>query len=87
MTNREALYVRQGGRCAYCGQEVLLAQFNVDHIIPLSKGGKNKPHNKIGSCVSCNQKKADQLGWTPKWIPGYGYFDPPKDNVKDGIYH
>ena len=33
----------------------------VDHIVPLSRGGKWELSNLITACEPCNKKKADQL--------------------------
>jgi len=50
--------------CQYCGSKQHLT---LDHIVPLSKGGKNTWGNLITACMPCNQKKGDkllsQLGW------------------------
>jgi 5-methylcytosine-specific restriction endonuclease McrA len=32
--NREEVYKKCGGRCAYCGNEITIKQMQVDHIIP-----------------------------------------------------
>lgn len=34
---------------------------SVDHVFPLSKGGKNRLHNKVYSCKPCNYKKDNKL--------------------------
>jgi 5-methylcytosine-specific restriction endonuclease McrA len=39
------------------GREVMLTK---DHIIPRSKGGKNKLSNYQPMCIHCNKKKADK---------------------------
>lgn len=70
---REWLYIRQNGTCAYCGKECALAGFNVDHVRPKSKGGNGSMKNLVGSCVECNQAKADQEGWRPRFVPGLGF--------------
>lgn len=31
---RQAVWDKSGGRCAYCGEEITLKQMQVDHIIP-----------------------------------------------------
>jgi len=48
--------------CAYCGSTKALEQ---DHIIPLSKGGRNTPDNLVPACASCNRSKGarDLLDW------------------------
>lgn len=40
------------------GKEVL---FTHDHIIPKSKGGKNKLSNTQTMCIHCNVKKGDKI--------------------------
>lgn len=34
--NRQEVYDKCGGRCAYCGEEITIKQMQVDHIIPSS---------------------------------------------------
>lgn len=34
--NRQEVYNKCGGHCAYCGEEITLKQMQVDHIIPVS---------------------------------------------------
>mgnify|MGYP001290534608 CR=1 FL=1 len=40
------------------GEEVMLTK---DHIIPRSKGGKNKLDNYQTLCIKCNSKKSDSV--------------------------
>jgi len=42
--------------CVYCGckNELIL---NIDHILPLCRGGKDNPDNKQITCITCNQMK------------------------------
>ena len=42
--------------CAYCGTDEKLT---VDHVIPLSKGGRNDLGNLLPACLSCNCSKND----------------------------
>ena len=39
--------------CLYCGA----ASKHLDHIVPLSRGGRHSIGNLAPACVSCNQKK------------------------------
>jgi 5-methylcytosine-specific restriction endonuclease McrA len=40
--------------CEYCGEAKTLT---VDHVIPKSRGGKDKPSNWKASCKDCNVDK------------------------------
>ena len=46
----------QSNLCAYCGIRVY-DDFQIDHIIPLSRGGSNWPDNLAVSCKNCNAQK------------------------------
>jgi 5-methylcytosine-specific restriction endonuclease McrA len=54
------LYVRQRGKCAVCF-EFLFGKFETDHIMPLSRGGNNKPENIQLVCPKCNKIKGDKI--------------------------
>ncbi|MGZ8432828.1 MAG: HNH endonuclease [Candidatus Binatia bacterium] len=65
---KKHLWFKQNGLCAYCGEIMLhkggISSPNyptIDHIIPLSKGGKNSMKNTVLACRECNQAKADSL--------------------------
>jgi len=59
MGNRRMWYYNLlGGRCAYCGCNLDINDFHIDHVIPKSKGGKT-PYNTVPSCSDCNLFKRD----------------------------
>ena len=38
-----------------------LTDKTIDHIIPLSKGGRNEENNLVACCEKCNRFKADKI--------------------------
>ena len=52
-------------RCYYCGwsaQNLLdsLANFEIEHLTPLSRGGSEAPENLVQACRWCNRQKGDK---------------------------
>jgi 5-methylcytosine-specific restriction endonuclease McrA len=45
------------GVCFYCGKKVLPSELTMDHIIPLSRGGRSERSNIAASCKDCNNRK------------------------------
>ncbi len=45
------------GICYYCGAKVGSKNLTMDHIIPLSRGGKSTRENIVPACKECNNKK------------------------------
>lgn len=45
--------------CAYCGD--VLVPLQVEHFVPLSRGGTNEIDNLRAACVSCNSQKRAML--------------------------
>ncbi len=52
-------------RCEYCDKVVMAGQWEADHIVPVARGGSNKPSNLAVACIKCNRDKAakDVLEW------------------------
>lgn len=46
-------------RCAYCDKQ-LGQKVTIDHVIPVSRGGKHSIDNVVPACRSCNSKKRDR---------------------------
>lgn len=47
----------QKGVCYYCSREVGRGQLTMDHVVPLSRGGKSTKGNLVPCCKECNNKK------------------------------
>lgn len=48
------LLARQRGECFYCG---LSRALSMDHVIPLSRGGRHSIGNIVAACLPCNSSK------------------------------
>lgn len=46
----------QNCKCKYCGIDIS-TDFEIDHVIALSNGGKNTHNNVVLSCSECNRRK------------------------------
>ena len=53
---RFAIYKRDGYKCRKCGSTQCL---EIDHIVPISKGGKSTYNNLQTLCKRCNKEKGD----------------------------
>lgn len=54
---RKYVYQRNNYQCQSCGKTNQETQLNIDHIIPLAKGGSNDISNLQTLCKQCNQSK------------------------------
>ena len=52
--DRQAIYAKYGGRCAYCGHPIDIKDMQVDHIFPKWRGGPDAMENLNPSCRMCN---------------------------------
>lgn len=56
LSNRE-LFLRDGNTCMYCGGQFPDHLLTRDHLVPLSRGGRNGWKNVVAACRSCNHAK------------------------------
>ena len=47
-------------RCCKCGRDLKWGHFEIDHIVPFSKGGKTSLANSNLICKSCNSRKGNR---------------------------
>jgi len=55
------LLLRDNFTCQYCGSSAPQVELQIDHFIPVSRGGKNSETNLLVSCQECNASKSDTL--------------------------
>lgn len=63
-SDREKVYKKYDGRCAYCGKAIKLSEMQIDHMIPLRKIESGVPKecvermdNYMPACRRCNHYK------------------------------
>lgn len=49
------------GACYYCGTSVGYKNLTMDHVIPLSRGGRSTKDNLVPCCKDCNNQKKSSL--------------------------
>jgi 5-methylcytosine-specific restriction endonuclease McrA len=49
------------GTCHYCGRRVGFKNLTMDHVIPLSRGGRSTKGNLVPCCKECNTAKKSDL--------------------------
>lgn len=52
---------RDNHACRYCGATAPNVKLNVDHVIPTSLGGSDKPDNLVTACADCNGGKTSSM--------------------------
>lgn len=67
--------IRAEGPCVYCGAPAT----EVDHVLPLRRGGLEHPDNLVPACGPCNWSKKDRLliDWHPERV-AHGVDASPK---------
>ena len=61
LAHKKAVIEKFGYRCAYCGCEISIDGFHIDHFIPKNRGGRNDFENLFPACNPCNIFKRDWL--------------------------
>lgn len=56
---RLAIYLRDGLACVYCSAGVEDGtRLDLDHVLPVAKGGSNRESNLVTACQRCNNAKS-----------------------------
>lgn len=56
---RFSIYERDGYKCKMCGRSGFYKDLEIDHIKPISKGGKSTYNNLQTLCKRCNKEKSN----------------------------
>nr|WP_308435006.1 HNH endonuclease [Vulcaniibacterium thermophilum] len=74
-----ALFARDAHLCLYCGREFSRQHLTRDHVLPLSKGGRDCWENVVAACFECNSRKGNRtpqqagmpllaVPYRPSWV-------------------
>ncbi|MGE0763100.1 MAG: HNH endonuclease [Bdellovibrionales bacterium] len=80
--SRQNIFMRDHLTCQYCHKKIAEKRLTIDHVLPLSKGGRHEWTNVVAACSACNNKKGcrtpDQANMrllksptVPKWLPSH----------------
>ncbi len=57
---RRNIFFRDRNRCQYCGKVFPQRELNLDHVVPLSRGGLSTWENVVCACIACNGRKGSR---------------------------
>lgn len=63
------VFLRDEFKCQYCGTEVTRKTATLDHVLPISHGGKSTWENSTTACMHCNSTKGNNHRIKPKHRP------------------
>jgi hypothetical protein len=53
--------------CAFCARRPPEVSLDIDHILPLSKGGSDVHYNLRFLCQHCNRSRGNRFRWADVW--------------------
>lgn len=67
--SKHNVFLRDGYVCQYCGDGVTRSSATLDHVLPVSHGGKTTFENTVTACGPCNANKGNDKKIVPKNKP------------------
>ena len=67
--SKRNIFLRDNYVCQYCGTDCTHDSATLDHVQPISKGGKSTWDNLSTACKPCNYRKANSTKMKPKQMP------------------
>ena len=67
--SKHNVFLRDGYICQYCGDDVNKKTATLDHVLPVSHGGKTTFENTVCACSDCNASKGNNKKIVPKAKP------------------
>ncbi len=69
-TERFRVLHRDNFTCRYCGARPGSELLEVDHLVPVARGGSDDEINKVAACKTCNRRKSDTIFFPHDLIEG-----------------
>jgi 5-methylcytosine-specific restriction endonuclease McrA len=77
--SNNALFARDRHLCLYCGNQFPRSELTRDHVLPLSRHGKDEWENVVTACITCNIRKSNRtpqqagmpllaVPYRPSWV-------------------
>jgi 5-methylcytosine-specific restriction endonuclease McrA len=74
--SKSNVFLRDLYTCQYCGDAVNRKTATLDHVLPVSHGGKTTYENCVTACGPCNSSKGNNKKIKPKKAPHRpGYYE------------
>ena len=67
--SKQNVFLRDGYKCQYCGVSTTGKNATLDHVLPISHGGKSTFENAVCACATCNSNKGNDKRIKPKKLP------------------
>jgi 5-methylcytosine-specific restriction endonuclease McrA len=67
--SKHNVFLRDGYTCQYCGDDVSKKTATLDHVLPVSHGGKTTFENTVCACATCNANKGNDKKIVPRHKP------------------
>ena len=78
--SRQNIFLRDDHTCQYCLTKLTEKRLTVDHVQPLSRGGRHEWTNVVSACSQCNNRKGSKTleaanltlrkrPVKPRWLP------------------
>lgn len=58
--SRKNIFMRDRNRCQYCGRSFGYRELSIDHVVPVSRGGRDSWDNVVCCCLGCNKRKGNR---------------------------
>jgi 5-methylcytosine-specific restriction endonuclease McrA len=88
--SKQNVFLRDNYECQYCGDDVSKKTATLDHVLPVSHGGKTTFENTVTACGPCNAAKGNNKKIVPvkkPYKPNYFQLVEKRKNQKWDMQH